>query len=136
MGILAGLVGVTAGCANVDPWAAIIIGITSGILVVHAVRFFDKIKIDDPVGAVSVHGVCGFWGTLCAGIFDSSSLFDLKKIGIQLFGGVAIFIYAFGAGLILFTIIKYTLGLRVGKEEELEGLDLAEHLASAYPEFI
>ena len=135
-GILSGLVGVTAGCANVDPWAAIIIGITSGILVVHAVRFFDKIKIDDPVGAVSVHGVCGFWGTLCAGIFDSSSLFDLKKIGVQLFGGVAIFIYAFGAGLILFTIIKYTLGLRVGKEEELEGLDLAEHLASAYPEFI
>ena len=60
----------------------------------------------------------------------------MKKIGIQLFGGVAIFIYAFGAGLILLTIIKYTLGLRVGKEEELEGLDLAEHLASAYPEFI
>jgi Amt family ammonium transporter len=134
-GSLAGLVGITAGCANVDPWAAVIIGIVAGILVVLSVVGVDKLKIDDPVGAVSVHGVNGAWGTLAAGIFDSGNLFNPQTIGVQALGIVVAFAIAFIGGMLLFKAIKATMGIRVSLEEEINGLDLGEHGASAYPEF-
>lgn len=133
-GALAGLVGITAGCANVSPLSAVIIGLIAGVLVVLSVMFFDKIKIDDPVGAVSVHGVCGAWGTLAAGLFNSAG-FSVHQVGVQLAGIGACFLWAFGCGLILFKVIDMVIGMRVSKEEEMAGLDLSEHGASAYPDF-
>ncbi len=133
-GALAGLVGITAGCANVTPVSAVIIGAIAGILVLYSVLFFDKIKVDDPVGAVSVHGVCGAWGTLAAGLFDSSG-FSIKVVGVQLIGIGACFAWAFITGLILFKLIDMVIGMRVSKEEEMAGLDFCEHGATAYPDF-
>ncbi|MBU0993121.1 MAG: ammonium transporter [Proteobacteria bacterium] len=133
-GALAGLVGITAGCANVSPTSSIIIGAIAGVIVVFSVVFFDAIKIDDPVGAVSVHGVCGAWGTLAAGIFNMGGT-SVKMIGVQLLGIGTCFIWAFGTAFILFKIINATIGLRVSAEEELEGLDFVEHGGTAYPDF-
>jgi Amt family ammonium transporter len=133
-GALAGLVAITAPCANVSPLSAVIIGALAGIIVVYAVLFFERIKVDDPVGAVSVHGICGAWGTLAAGIFNEAG-FSLKVIGVQALGIVVAFVWAFGLGYIVFKLIAATIGLRVSPEEELEGLDLSEHRAEAYPDF-
>jgi len=133
-GALAGLVGITAGCANVSPASSVIIGLVAGVLVVLSVLFFDKIRVDDPVGAVSVHGVCGAWGTLAAGLFDSAG-FSLHTVGVQLIGIGACFAWAFITGLILFKIIDLVIGMRVSKEEEMSGLDFSEHGATAYPDF-
>ncbi|MGD8251603.1 MAG: ammonium transporter [Desulfobacterales bacterium] len=133
-GALAGLVGITAGCANVTPFSSIIIGAVAGVIVVYSVLFFDKIKIDDPVGAVSVHGVCGAWGTLGAGVFDMAG-FSMKTIGVQLVGIGACFLWTFIAAFAMFKIIDAVVGLRVSPEEELEGLDFSEHGGSAYPDF-
>jgi len=133
-GALAGLVGITAGCANVSVASSVIIGLVAGVLVVFSVLFFDKIKVDDPVGAVSVHGVCGAWGTLAAGLFDSAG-FSLHTVGVQLIGIGTCFAWAFGTGLVLFKAIDLVIGMRVSKEEELAGLDFSEHGASAYPDF-
>ncbi len=138
-GALAGLVGITAGCASTDPLGASIIGFTSGIIVVISVLFFDKLKIDDPVGAISVHGMAGAWGTLLIGFLavDSkgSFIWSGSQFLVQLAGVVACFVFAFGAGLILFFILKKTIGLRVSEEEESQGLDLSEHGAEAYADF-
>jgi Amt family ammonium transporter len=134
-GALAGLVGITAGCANVAPWAAVVIGIIAGILVVFSIGFIDKLKIDDPVGASSVHGVCGAFGTLAAGIFDNGNLFNPQTIMVQAIGVVAAFLVAFVGGFIMFKLLDATMGLRVSEKEELEGLDIGEHEADAYPEF-
>ena len=133
-GALAGLVGITAGCANVTAISSVIIGLIAGVLVVLSVLFFDKIKVDDPVGAVSVHGVCGAWGTLAAGLFDSAG-FSMHTIGVQLIGIAACFIWALGAGLILFKAIDLVIGMRVTPEEEMVGLDFSEHGANAYADF-
>jgi Amt family ammonium transporter len=133
-GALAGLVGITAGCANVSPLSAVIIGLIAGILVVYSVMFFDKIKVDDPVGAVSVHGVCGAWGTLAAGLFDSAG-FSLHTVGVQVIGIVACFAWAFIVGLILFKLIDVIVGMRATQEEEMAGLDFSEHGANAYADF-
>lgn len=133
-GALAGLVAITAPCATVTPLSAVIIGAIGGVLVVLSVLFFDKIKVDDPVGAVSVHGVCGAWGTLAAGIFNIGGT-SAKMVGVQLLGMGACFVWAFGCGFIMFKILKATIGLRVTPEEETEGLDYGEHGASAYPDF-
>ena len=133
-GALAGLVGITAGCANVSAVSAIIIGAIAGVLVFASVLFFDRIRVDDPVGAVSVHGVCGAWGTLAAGLFDSAG-FSLHQVGVQLLGIGAIFVWAFGTGLILFKLIDLVIGMRVSKEEEMAGLDFTEHGANAYADF-
>ncbi|MDN5304715.1 MAG: ammonium transporter, Amt family [Fusobacteriaceae bacterium] len=134
-GALAGLVAITAGCANVEPWAAVIIGILAGILVVYSIGFIDSLKIDDPVGAVSVHGVNGAWGTIAAGIFDKGNLFNPQTIGVQIIGVLAMFIFAFVTSLVMFNIIKAVFGIRVSEEEEIKGLDIGEHEADAYPEF-
>ncbi len=133
-GALAGLVGITAGCANVVPGSAIIIGLVAGVLVVLAVLFFDRIRVDDPVGAVSVHGVCGAWGTLAAGIFNIGGT-TTTIIGVQLLGIATCFAWTFSVAFIMFKIIDKTIGLRVSPEEELEGLDVSEHGGVAYPDF-
>jgi Amt family ammonium transporter len=133
-GALAGLVAITAGCANVSPAGSVAIGAVAGILVVVSVLFFDKIKVDDPVGAVSVHGVCGAWGTLAAGIFNIGGT-TAAVIGVQLVGIAACFLWTFPAAFIMFKLIDKTIGLRVSPEEEAEGLDFTEHGGNAYPDF-
>lgn len=133
-GALAGLVGITAGCANVTPLSAVIIGLVAGVLVVVSVLFFDRIKVDDPVGAVSVHGVCGAWGTLAAGIFDKGG-FSWSVVGVQAVGVIACFLWAFITGLIVFKVIDVVIGMRVTKEEEMAGLDYSEHGANSYTDF-
>jgi Amt family ammonium transporter len=112
----------------------VIIGAVAGVLVVFSVLFFDKIKVDDPVGAISVHGVNGAWGTLAAGIFNMSGT-SLSIIGVQLLGIVACFAWTFITAFIMFKIISKTIGLRVSPEEEAEGLDFTEHGGNAYPDF-
>ena len=133
-GALAGLVAITSGCASVTPTSAIIIGAIAGVIVVLSVLFFDRIRIDDPVGAISVHGVCGAWGTLAAGIFNIGGTTG-KIIGVQLLGIGACFAWTFTTAFILFKLIDMTVGLRVSPEEELEGLDFVEHGGNAYPDF-
>jgi Amt family ammonium transporter len=133
-GALAGLVGITAGCANVTPGSSIIIGCVAGVLVVFSVLFFEKIRVDDPVGAVSVHGICGAWGTLAAGLFNMNGV-TLAGVGVQALGIAACFFWTFPTAFILFKTIEKTIGLRVSPEEEMEGLDHAEHGGVAYPDF-
>jgi Amt family ammonium transporter len=134
-GVLAGLVGITAGCANVSPWGAFIIGGLSGVLVVFSVFFIDR-KIDDPVGAISVHGVCGAFGTLMVGLLATDTgLFyggGLDQLITQLIGVVSVFVFVTVTAGALFYGIKATVGLRVPAEEEIEGLDVVEHGYSGY----
>ena len=139
-GALAGLVGITAGCAAVDPMGAFIIGIISGIVVVFSIEFIDKVlKIDDPVGAISVHGVVGALGTLLVGVFatDGGLLYGggFGQLGVQAIGVVSIGAWAMITTFILLSILKAVMGLRVTEKEELEGLDLHEHGIDSYPEF-
>jgi len=133
-GALAGLVAITAPCANVSPTSSVVIGAVAGVLVVFSVLFFDRIKIDDPVGAVSVHGVNGAWGTLAAGLFNTGGT-SAAIIGVQLLGIVACFVWTFATAFTMFKLIDKTVGLRVSPEEELEGLDYTEHGGNAYPDF-
>lgn len=133
-GALAGLVAITSPCATVTPLSSVIIGAVAGVIVVLAVLFFDRVRIDDPVGAISVHGVNGAWGTLAAGLFHING-FSLSQLGVQLLGIVACFVWTFPTAFILFRIIAKTVGLRVSPEEELEGLDTSEHGGIAYPDF-
>lgn len=133
-GALAGLVAITAPCASVSPLSSVVIGAVAGILVVLSVLFFEKIKVDDPVGAISVHGVNGAWGTLAAGIFNMGGT-SASIIGVQALGIVTCFIWTFSTAFILFKVIDKTMGLRAGAQEEAEGLDLGEHGGSAYPDF-
>ncbi|MGD1922444.1 MAG: ammonium transporter [Pleurocapsa sp.] len=125
-GILAGLVGITAGCADVNYVSAVIIGAIAGIIVVFSVAFFDSIKIDDPVGATSVHLVCGIWGTLAVGIFGSGNIVT-QLIGILAVGAFTVIFSA-----IVWGIIKATMGMRVHAEDEIRGLDISEHGMEAY----
>jgi Amt family ammonium transporter len=126
-GVLAGLVGITAGADVVGIVDSVIIGVVAGALVVGSVIFFDKVKIDDPVGAISVHLTCGIWGTLAVGLFSPDHSFGTQLIGVACYG-VATAVSAF----VLFAAIKATMGLRVGEEEEIEGLDYGEHGMHAY----
>ncbi len=140
-GALAGLVGITAPTAVVSPGASIVIGAIAGVLVVMSVEFFDKVlHIDDPVGAVSVHGVCGVWGTLAVGIFGDldaigAGLTRGGQIGVQALGAASMFVWAFGSAALLFFVVKKTIGLRVSEKEELVGLDIDEHGTEAYAGF-
>jgi Amt family ammonium transporter len=133
-GALAGLVGITAGCANVSPTSSVLIGLISGVLVVVSVVTIDRMHIDDPVGAVSVHGVCGAWGTLAAGLFNMEGV-TAAIMTTQLIGIVAAFVWAFGTAFILFKLISMTIGLRISEEDELLGVDIVEHGAHAYNDF-
>ncbi|ADQ14576.1 ammonium transporter [Halanaerobium hydrogeniformans] len=139
-GALAGLVGITAGTADVTNISAVIIGSIAGIIVIYSVEFFDKIQVDDPVGAISVHGVCGAFGTLAVGVFaiDGGLLYGggISLLTTQLIGVAAVFFWAFGLGLVLFKAIDLVIGLRVSEKDEIEGLDFSEHGTESYPDFV
>jgi Amt family ammonium transporter len=145
-GCLAGLVAITAGCAYVSVPSALIIGAIAGVVVVIAVRWFDKIRIDDPVGATSVHLACGVMGTLFVGLFAQSKfngggdgLFfggGWHLLGVQALGIVAVAGFVFVGSLLIWLLIKATMGIRVTLKEEIEGLDIGEHGNQAYPEFV
>jgi len=128
-GILAGLVGITAGADTVGVGSAVVIGALAGVLVVGSVMLFDRIGIDDPVGAISVHLSCGIWGTLAVGIFSTN---PERSFSTQLLGVICYGVFAFACAFGLFAILKATMGIRVSEAEELEGLDLAEHGMRAY----
>ena len=144
-GALAGLVAITAGCFEVSPVGSLIIGFMAGVLVVVSLEFIDQVlKIDDPVGASSVHGVCGMFGTVMVGFFAAPGYGS--NIGLlygggtdllvtQVIGAAAVFAWAFGSGLAIFTILKVTIGVRATQEEELKGLDITEHGMESYNGF-
>jgi Amt family ammonium transporter len=139
-GALAGLVAITCACAFVEPWAAIVFfGFLPGVVVVLSVLAFDRLRVDDPVGAISVHGVCGSLGTVLLGLFHAEKgLFyggGTALLSAQLLGVASVFAFCVVSGLVLFRIIGATVGLRVSPEEEREGLDVTEHGNIAYPEF-
>lgn len=145
-GALAGLVGITAGTAVVSPVGSLIIGLIAGILVVLSVEFIDKVlKIDDPVGAVSVHGVCGVWGTIAVGLFATpgngaagTGLFyggGFAQLGVQALGALSVFAWVFVTATIVFVVIKKTVGLRVVAKDERAGLDTSEHGMESYSGF-
>ncbi|WP_202078306.1 ammonium transporter [Caldalkalibacillus salinus] len=147
-GALAGLVAITASCAFVTPGASVIIGIIAGILVYYSMKFFEKKKIDDPIFALSVHGVAGVWGTLSTGFFATPELAELnggmaglfygggfQQLGVQVIGIMTAGGYAFVVSLMILSIMKVVMnGLRVTEEEEIVGLDLSEHGGYGYPE--
>jgi len=135
-GALAGLAAITAGTAYVGPGSAVIIGAVAGMLVVLAVEFFDRIKADDPVGAIAVHGVGGTWGVLAVGLFaqDGGLLFGggAHQLLVQALGVLSVSLWAFGATYVIFSLLKATVGIRVSADEEFEGMDLNEHGIAAY----
>ena len=141
-GALAGLVGITAGCAYVDPWAAVVIGLLAGIIMIAGVHLIKLVlKVDDPVGAITVHGICGAWGLLAVGIFASGNndvegliAGNVEQLLPQIVGLLVAAAWGLGAGYILFKAIDLTMGLRASEEEEMQGLDVPEHGRSAYPE--
>lgn len=132
-GILAGLVGITAGADQMTAMSAVLIGAISGVIVFFSVLFFDKLKIDDPVGALSVHLVCGIFGTLAVGIWGAKA--GMPQLISQLKGIVTIGAFSFVFAYVVFLILKMTIGIRVSAEEETEGLDIGEHGNEAYPNF-
>ena len=132
-GILAGLVGITAGADLMNPLESIIIGFISGVIVVFSVSLFDKIKLDDPVGALSVHLVCGIFGTLAVGLFGSKA--GLGQLWTQFIGVISVGAFTLAFSTILWIVLKKTMGLRVSETEELEGLDVGEHGMESYPDF-
>ena len=151
-GAVAGLVAITASCAWVEGWAAIVIGLIAGVLMYASVRFFDNRGIDDPVGAISVHGTCGLWGLLSVGLFAdgtygnyaiekpfATGLFyggGYEQLIAQLISIAVVFVWAFGAGYIIFKLMDKIFGIRISPEEELQGLDIPEHGTPAYPDFV
>lgn len=129
-GILGGLVGITAGADVMTPGIAIIIGLVAGMIIPLSVVFFDKMRVDDPVGATSVHLACGVWGTLAVGLFGSKA--GVSQILSQLIGVLSIGTISFVAAFVIFYLIKLTIGLRVSEEYEVKGLDITEHDMKAY----
>ena len=146
-GCLAGLVGITGSCAYVSVTSSLIIGAISGVIVVFAVVLFDRAKIDDPVGATSVHLVCGTFGTLCVGLFAQKGVTSLSAenglffgggfdlLGVEALGVVTVGAFVFGTSALVWLLLKKTIGIRVSLESEIEGLDIGEHGNSAYPDF-
>lgn len=146
-GALAGLVSITASCGSVSIIGSMLVGLIGGIIVVFSVLFMERtLKVDDPVGAVSVHGIVGIWGTLSVGVFGTTAIDGglvsdgliyggVQQLGIQAIGIVAVFAFVFPASYLIFQIIKSSVGLRVSEEEELEGLDITEHGNEAYADF-
>lgn len=132
-GVLAGLVGITAGADQMSPVDSLLIGAIAGVIVVMAVELMDKLKLDDPVGAIAVHLFTGIWGTLAVGIFGAKA--SLAQLGIQLTGVLTVGAFCILSSFAILFTLKKTIGLRVSKEVELEGLDIHEHGMDAYPDF-
>ena len=133
---LAGLVAITAGCATMSPIFAIMTGVGAGILISFVPQLLVKMQLDDVVDAVAVHGVCGAWGTLAAGAFLETNLFDANVMYVQIIGIFAAFVWGFGLALLVFKILDKVLGgLRVSQQHEQRGLDYTEHAELSYPEF-
>lgn len=147
-GALAGLVAITASCAFVDTWAAVVIGLVAGLLVFYSIRFFESRKIDDPIFALSVHGAAGVWGTLSTGFFATPELATvgkpglfygggLEQLGVQAMGVAVCAAFAFIVSYIILSVMKVSMkGLRVTEEEEIIGLDMSEHGSYGYPELV
>ncbi|WP_126425297.1 ammonium transporter [Brevibacillus marinus] len=149
-GVLAALVAITASCAFVEPWAAVVIGLVAGVLTYFTAIWFERRGIDDPVYAFSVHGIAGIWGTLSTGLFATPELAaqvgvgqaglfyggGLYQLGVQALGVLGAFVYVFVVSLIILSILKATIGLRVTEEEEVMGLDMSEHGLYGYPELL
>jgi Amt family ammonium transporter len=147
-GAIAALVAITATCAFVDPWASIVVGAIAGMIAVLGVLLVDRLRIDDPVGAVAVHGFAGVWGTLANGLFATPDRAKLLGVGgpglfygggvhqliVQIEGVSASFAYVFIMSLLVFYVLKITVGIRVSEKEELQGLDISEHKMWGYPE--
>lgn len=147
-GTLAGLVAITASCAYVDSWAAIVIGLIAGVLVFFSIRMFENLGIDDPIAALSAHGTAGIWGTLSTGFFATPELVEklgvgnaglfygggFGQLGVQAMGVIACGLYAFIVSYAILWVMKKTIGIRVSEEEELIGLDMSEHGTYGYPE--
>ena len=129
-GSLAGLVGITAGADVISPMNSVLVGFIAGIIVVLSVIQLDKLKIDDPVGAISVHLVCGIWGTLAVGIFSVAHSLFVQALGVVAYG-----IFCLIGSILIFTILKYSIGLRVSEDEEIIGLDIGEHDMESYAGF-
>jgi len=146
-GCLAGLVGITGSCAYVSVGSSLIIGAIAGVIVVFAVLLFDRARVDDPVGATSVHLVCGVFGTICVGLFAQEGVTSLSTVNGLFFGGglslleteiigiIAVGIFTFISSSLVWFLLKKTIGIRVSLEEEIQGLDIGEHGNSAYPDF-
>ncbi|NLE25502.1 MAG: ammonium transporter [Clostridiaceae bacterium] len=146
-GCLAGLVGITGSCAYVSVASSLLIGAIAGVIVVFAVILFDKAKIDDPVGATSVHLVCGIFGTICVGLFAQEGVTSLSTVnglffgggfsllGVEILGIIAVGVFTFASSALVWILLKKTIGIRVTLEEEIQGLDIGEHGNSAYPDF-
>ena len=146
-GCIAGLVSITASCGSVTIIGAMLVGLIGGIIAVFSVIFIERVlRVDDPVGAVAVHGICGIWGTLSVGVFGSTAIDaglisdgilygGTAQLGVQFVGVVSVFFFVFPLSWLCFKLIKVTTGLRVSPEEELEGLDIGEHGNEAYPDF-
>ncbi|WP_340199181.1 ammonium transporter [Ascidiimonas sp. W6] len=132
-GILGGLVGITAGADQMTPTSAILIGLIAGVIIVLGVALIDRLKLDDPVGAIAVHLICGIWGTLAVGIFGAMAGFD--QFLVQLYGVLIIGGFCIVTSFIFLFILKKTIGIRVSREEEIEGLDLHEHGMVSYSDF-
>jgi ammonium transporter, Amt family len=147
-GAIAALVAITAPCAFVDPWASVVIGLLAGIIVPPLVVAVEKLRVDDPIGAIPVHGIAGIWGTLACGLFTTAQRADSLGVGqeglflgggghqlwVQFYGVAATIGFTFTASFIVFAAIKYTVGLRVSEAHELRGLDISEHGMFGYPE--
>lgn len=135
-GSLAGLAGITAGCATMEPPFAALTGLTAGLVAFFGERLLVSMGLDDVVGAVSVHAVAGAWGTLCAGLFVRGDMFNMDNLTIQVIGVAACFIWSFGVALAAFKMIDRVFGLRAAPIHEQRGLDFTEHAEVSYPEFI
>lgn len=137
-GVLAGLVAITAGCAFVSPWSAIIIGVFSGVIVIYATLLVDTLKVDDPVGAVAVHGFNGVFGTIAVGLFDTSqgllTTGDISLLKVQLLGAFVVVVWGLASGAFMAKVCEATVGLRASESEEEEGLDMSYHGIPAYNE--
>jgi Amt family ammonium transporter len=150
-GAVAGLVAITAPCAWVEGWASVVIGLIAGVLVVTSVYMFDRLGIDDPVGAVSVHGINGVWGLISVGLFADGTYGNYttelpyvtglfygggwEQLVAQVIGAIICVVWAFGLGFLVFKSMDKLFGIRVSPQEEIEGLDIGEHAAQGYPNF-
>ena len=135
-GALGGLVSITAGAKYIDPGFAVLTGLIGGMVVVVGPAVLQRLKIDDVVDAVSVHGFCGLWGTLAVGLFMRGDLFDPTRIGVQALGAAVAALWAFGIGWMVYKALDMAMGLRASTEHEQRGLDYTEHYEVGYGEFM